>query len=155
MEDLVGTRALPALQTSGKVRVAVTRDLGHNLLSFEALDASCILQQETYATLQCFHVGLCRFHASRMTLERYDVESCGESLIVHELSLVRSPGVFTLFLFVCKPEFLINSSECLGSASIFFLDMVFVLREIHNEDSKCTRQTSWNERHASKGRACY
>ena len=30
--------------------------------------------------------------ASRMTLERYDVESCGESLIVRELSLVRSPG---------------------------------------------------------------
>ena len=57
-------------------------------------------------------------YASRMTLERYDVESCGESLIVRELSLVSSPGVFTPFLFVCKPEFLINSSECLGSASI-------------------------------------
>ena len=44
-------------------------------------------------------------HASRMTLERYDVESCGESLFVHELSLGRSPGVFTPLLFVCKPEF--------------------------------------------------
>ena len=32
--------------------------------------------------------------------------------------LVRSPGVFTPLLFVCKPEILINSSECLGSASI-------------------------------------
>ena len=29
-------------------------------------------------------------YASRMTLERYDAESCGESLIVHELSLGRS-----------------------------------------------------------------
>ena len=47
-----------------------------------------------------------------MTLERYDVESCGESLIVRELSLIRSPGVFTPLLFICKPEFLINSSEC-------------------------------------------
>ena len=56
-------------------------------------------------------------YASR-TLERYDVESCGERLFVHELSLVRSPGVCTPLLFVCKPEFLINSSECLGSASI-------------------------------------
>ena len=28
------------------------------------------------------------------------------------------PGVLTPLLFVCKPEFLINSSECLGSASI-------------------------------------
>ena len=57
-------------------------------------------------------------YASRMTLELFDVESCGESLIVRELSHVRSPGVFTPLLFVCKPEFLINSSECLGSASI-------------------------------------
>ena len=51
-------------------------------------------------------------------LERYDVESCGESLFVHELFLVRSPGVCTPLLLVCKPEFLINSSDCLGSASI-------------------------------------
>ena len=57
-------------------------------------------------------------HASRMTLERYDVESCGERLTVRELSLGRSPGVFTPLLFVRKPEFLINSCECLGSASI-------------------------------------
>ena len=57
-------------------------------------------------------------YTSRMTLERKNVESCGESLIVHELSLVRSPGVFTPLLFVCKPEILINSSQCLGSASI-------------------------------------
>ena len=41
-----------------------------------------------------------------------------KSLIVHEKFLVRSPGVFTPLLFFCKPEFLINSSECLGSASI-------------------------------------
>ena len=39
-------------------------------------------------------------------------------LFVHELSLVRSPGVFTPLLFVRKPEFLINNSESLGSASI-------------------------------------
>ena len=51
-------------------------------------------------------------YASRMTLERYDVESCGEGLIVRELSLVRSPGVFTPLLFASKPELLINSSEC-------------------------------------------
>ena len=57
-------------------------------------------------------------YASRMTLARNDVESCGESLIVHELFLVRSPAVFTSLLFVCKPEFLINSSGCLGPASI-------------------------------------
>ena len=41
-----------------------------------------------------------------------------KSLIVLELSLVRSPGVSTPLLFVCKPEFLINSSACLGSDSI-------------------------------------
>ena len=52
-------------------------------------------------------------YTSRMTLERYDVESCGASLIVRELSLVRSPGVFTPLLFVCKQELLINSSELL------------------------------------------
>ena len=49
-------------------------------------------------------------YASRMTLERYDVASCGESLTVRKLSLGRSPGVFTLVLFTCKPEFLINNS---------------------------------------------
>ena len=64
-------------------------------------------------------------YASRMALERYDVESCGESLIVHELFLVRSPGVFTPLLFVCEPEFLINISECLGSASITILSGAF------------------------------
>ena len=48
-----------------------------------------------------------------MTLERYDVESYGESLIVRELSLVRFPGVFTPLLFVCNQDFLINSSEWL------------------------------------------
>ena len=57
-------------------------------------------------------------NTSRMTLGRYDVEYCGESLILHELSLARSPSVFTPLLFVCKPKFLINGSECLGSASI-------------------------------------
>ena len=37
-------------------------------------------------------------YASRMTLERFNVESCGESLTVREeLSLGRSPGVFTSF----------------------------------------------------------
>ena len=50
-----------------------------------------------------------------MTLERYDVESCGESLTVRELSLVRCPGVLTPLLFVCKPEFLINSSVRSGA----------------------------------------
>ena len=57
-------------------------------------------------------------YASRRTLERYDVESCGESLIVRKLSLIHSPGVFAPLLFVCKPDFLVNNSECLGSASI-------------------------------------
>ena len=57
-------------------------------------------------------------YASLMTLERYDVASGGESLIVRKLSLGRSPGVFTPLLFACKPEFLINNSACLGSASI-------------------------------------
>ena len=36
-------------------------------------------------------------YASLMTLERYDVASCGESLIVRELSLVSSPRVFSPF----------------------------------------------------------
>ena len=41
MENLARTRTLPALQTSGKVRVAAARDLlGHNFLSFKALGAS-------------------------------------------------------------------------------------------------------------------
>ena len=57
-------------------------------------------------------------YASLMTLERYDVESCSESLIVRKLPLGRSPGVFTPLLFDCKPEFLINNFACLGSASI-------------------------------------
>ena len=57
-------------------------------------------------------------NASRMTLERYDVGSCGESLIVHDLSLGRSPGVFTPLLFVCKLKILIENSECLGSTAI-------------------------------------
>ena len=57
-------------------------------------------------------------YASLMTLERHDVTSCGERLIVRKLSLGRSPGVFTPLLFDCKPEFLINNSACLGSASI-------------------------------------
>ena len=56
-------------------------------------------------------------YASLVTLERYDVASCGESLTVRKLSLGRSPGVFTPLLFDCKPEFL-NKSACLGSASI-------------------------------------
>ena len=36
-------------------------------------------------------------------MERYDVDYRGESLIVHDLSLVRSPCVLTPLLFVCKP----------------------------------------------------
>ena len=38
-------------------------------------------------------------YANRVTLERYDVESCGERLIVSKLPLGRSPGVFTPLLF--------------------------------------------------------
>ena len=38
-------------------------------------------------------------YASRIIWERYDVESCGESLTVRERSLVRSPGVFTPLMF--------------------------------------------------------
>ena len=37
---------------------------------------------------------------------------------MRKLSLGRSLGVFTLLLFNCEPEFLINNSACLGSASI-------------------------------------
>ena len=36
-------------------------------------------------------------YVSPMTLERYDVASCGESLAVRKLSLGRSPGVLTPF----------------------------------------------------------
>ena len=43
-------------------------------------------------------------YGSRMTLERYDVESCGESLIVRELSLVRSSGVLTPLLFFANQK---------------------------------------------------
>ena len=45
--------------------------------------------------------------ASRRTLERYDVESYGESLIVHELSLVRSPGLLGQLRFqqALRPSF--------------------------------------------------
>ena len=38
-------------------------------------------------------------YASLMTLERYDVASCGESWTVRKLSLGRSPGVLTPLLF--------------------------------------------------------
>ena len=44
-------------------------------------------------------------YASLMTLELYDVASCGESLTVRELSLGRSPAVFTSLLLNCKPDF--------------------------------------------------
>ena len=55
VEDHARSRALPALQTSGKVCVTVARDLlEHNLLSFEVLDASWTFQQETNASLLCF-----------------------------------------------------------------------------------------------------
>ena len=57
-------------------------------------------------------------YANLMTLERYDVASCGESLTVRKLSLGRSHGVFNRSLFDCKQVFLINNSACLGSASI-------------------------------------
>ena len=57
-------------------------------------------------------------YASLMTLERYDVASCDERLIMRKLSLGRSPHMFTPLLFDCIPEFLINNSACLGSASI-------------------------------------
>ena len=53
--------------------------------------------------------------ASRMTLERYDVESCGEILIVQELSLLRSPGVFTLLQFVCT---VVQRIVSLGSENV-------------------------------------
>ena len=124
------TRAPHALQTSSEVWVTEACDLpGHNFLSFKAQDVSWVLQQETDASLQSFHIGRCRWqncnsirsadkYASLTTLERYDVASCGESLTVRNLSLGHSPGVFTPLLFNCKPEFLINNSACLGSASI-------------------------------------
>ena len=57
-------------------------------------------------------------YASLMTLERYDVVSCGEILTVRKLSLGRCPGVFTPLPFNCKPEFLINNSACLGASFV-------------------------------------
>ena len=66
----------------------------------------------------CSSIRSAEKYASLMTLERYDVASCGESLTVRKLSLGRSPGVFTPLLFNCKPEFFINNCACLGSASI-------------------------------------
>ena len=120
VEDLAGTRAFPALQTSGKVCVAVARVLlGHNFLSFTALDASRIFNKKRMHLLSastsavvgsaidlansrlanCNSIRSPDKYASFMTLERYDVASCGESLTVHELSLARSPGVFTLCCF--------------------------------------------------------
>ena len=45
--------------------------------------------------------------------------------------------------------------RCSFLQHLFLEDMVFVMGKMHNEDSKWTRQTSWNERHASKERACY
>ena len=53
-----------------------------------------------------------------MTLGRCDVESCGESLTVRELSLIRSLVCSLLCCLFANQNFLINSSECLGSASI-------------------------------------
>ena len=66
-----------------------------------------------------------------MTLERYDVESCGESLIVRKLSLSDALLVFTPLLFDCKPGFLINNSACHGSASISIRSDA-VLKRRHN-----------------------
>ena len=72
VEDLAWTRVLLALQTSGKVRVTVARDLlGNNFLSFETLDASWIFQQETNAFFKCFDIGRRRFrHRSRHCVTR-------------------------------------------------------------------------------------
>ena len=87
-------------------------------------------------------------YASRMTLERYDMASCGESLTERGLSLVRSPGVFTPWLFVCKPEFLINSSECLGSASISIRSGAFP------NDGTTHRITRFRNRNSHTLRSC-
>ena len=54
-----------------------------------------------------------------MTLERYDVESCGESLIVRKLSLGRSPGVFTPLLFDCKTR-IFDQQFCVSWVSFDF-----------------------------------
>ena len=54
-------------------------------------------------------------HDDESSQHTLDTKQAG---IVRKLSLGRSPGVFTPLLFDCKPELLINSSECLGSASI-------------------------------------
>ena len=85
-------------------------------------------------------------YASRMTLERYDVESCGESLIVRELSLARSPNVFNPLLLVCKPKILINSSECLGSTSISIRSGAFPNGDTTHRITRFRNRTS----HASK-----
>ena len=91
VEDLAGTRALPSLQTSGEVWVTDARDLfGHNFVFQSSgciVDTSkgngCISSVLPHRLLLVPPSLLSILYwrdASHMTLERYDVESCGESL---------------------------------------------------------------------------
>ena len=79
---------------------------------------TCKNRLSNFLLANCNSIRSADKYASLRTLERYDVASCGESVTVRKLSLGRSHGVFTPLLFNCKPEFLINCSACLGSASI-------------------------------------
>ena len=82
-------------------------------MSFKALDASWINKKRMHLfnastsavvgsaialanslLANCNSIRSAAMYASRKTLERFDVASCGESLTVRELSLGRSPGVF-------------------------------------------------------------
>ena len=90
-------------------------------------------------------------YASLMTLERYDVESRTESFIVRKLSLGRSPGVFTPLLFDCKPEFLINNSACLGSASISIRSGAFPNGGTIHRTTRFRNRTSHESRSCGHG----
>ena len=90
-------------------------------------------------------------YASLMTVERYDVASCGEILTVHELSLGCSPGVFTPLLFNCKTEFLINNSACLGSASISIRSGAFPNGGTIHRITRFRNRTSHTSRSCGRG----
>ena len=135
VEDLVGTRALAALQASSDVCAICLGTISclsklwmhrgysdskrmHLFGASTSANVGSAIALALSLLASCSSVQSADKYASLMALERYDVASCGESLTVRKLSIGRSLGVFTPLLFGCKPEFLINSSACRGSASI-------------------------------------
>ena len=172
VEDLAGTRALPALQTSGKFGVTAARDLlgtisclsqlwmhpgyfSKKRMHFHSASTSAVVG----SAIDLANSSLANWnstrsadkYASRMTLERCHVESCGESLTVRKLSLLRSPGVFTPLLFVCKPEFLIISSECHGSACISIRSGAFPNGGAIHRLTRFRNRTSHESRSCGRG----